>query len=92
MKSSRPVKSRAPAAPRIVKPRDKVPALAGKGGSLPKFPWESLKVGDSFFIAGKTTKTVGSLRRAADVRLKITTTARNSIEGDVSGVTIRRVA
>lgn len=57
-------------------------------GRIPKYPWNEMEVGDSFFAAGMTTKELGSSLVGARKRTGKNFTSR-TVEG---GVRVWRIA
>ena len=67
------------------------PPQQRRGGRPFKYPFPELEVGDSFFVAKKTTATFASTVSSARKRLGITLVTRTVEEDGVSGVRVWRV-
>ncbi|MEI2419605.1 hypothetical protein V6O07_04980 [Arthrospira platensis SPKY2] len=68
-----------------------VPLVAVGNRRTSKYPYAQLDVGDSFFVPGTTTKSLGSAAANAAKKLGVVFATRTVTENGVTGVRIWRV-
>jgi len=64
--------------------------LPPRAGRPPKYDWESMGVGDSFFREGISVNSMSSCANRAGNRLGMTFTCRTVCEGGAEGVRVWR--
>ncbi len=65
-------------------------SLVSRNGRPAKYPWRSMKVGDSFFVAGRTAKSIGGSTSNARKTLGHSFVARTIIHEGQEGVRVWR--
>ena len=68
-----------------------LPIPTKAGNRVSKYPWSSLEVGDSFFVAGTTVKTFAGVVANARKTRNLQLVTRTVDEDGVTGVRVWRV-